>query len=230
MKHIFIFLAIINVAYFFYGLLSGSFADDVQKAGGTLTTSLKPIVESNSFTNDEIKHLYSSAGVEKHSLPDAVKANMCVLVGPFESLLYAEYFQEEIVVHQIDSQIHLLSLNRPLFEIVIDLAVVEENPLEILMRLQKADIEGFLVEEGERKSISLGRFIDEATAIDRKNIARSLGLEAQIIPVDGREKNYWVEINNRFADKLSELVINGSLREKKLIEIKQNVCLGIANN
>lgn len=228
MKYIFVFLLVVNVGYFFWiNIERVSWPQGDLKSSGIKDSSSSTSSDLVSI-NQEIENLYQVAASAHSPVPSP---SLCVLVGPFESLLYAEYFQENLAQHDVVGEIHHLPANKTLYELTVKIDGAVENPVEVLYQLRERNLEGFIVgDKHGNKKISLGRFVDPEALEDRRLSVEAMSLASEINQLESQEKIHWVEIKNQFAEKLNGLMINGALVKKNYIEIKQNVCLGIANN
>lgn len=236
MKNIFIFLIAINAifaGYVFWG--KGALADErreVQMDSSALKVSSLALFSE--LTDDEVAYAEKPEDVPESSPSDLMQAgdSGCVLVGAFDSLLYAEYFLEKMI--SLGGKASIKKLSTPgeqRHNVLVHPFDERDTVFETLFKIKEMGLNGAIVSGADNKSqVSLGSFEGVEGAQDLIERMNAQGVKAFTYSLREAKKSIWVELDMRFGGKIDEEVIKFASDKNNYIEIRQNVCLGIANS
>lgn len=235
MRAIFFLLLAVNVAffaqqYFFAG------------SGVSIATVNAPGGSDDSRNNLQLlaEHSGKDLPIKKTANPDVVippaestdiQAPLCVMLGPYEQLLQAEYAVERLSALGGNAHIATLEIKAgESFWVYKEPEVSEREALNRLYELQKKNIESHIITKGElANGISFGRFSSYAEAEQQLTTIKNLGYEVQIKIMDKTIQETWVVLDAINAEKIDTVVWLELLSRQNGLEKRQNFCLGVAS-
>lgn len=157
--------------------------------------------------------------------------SLCTLVGPFPSLLKAEYFTERITALNVRAMPKEVKMPAgPGYWVYLKPEPSRREALRVLAELQAKGIDSYVIPKGDLENgISLGMFSQKTLADARVEETESLGLVAKIDIVERTYKEIWVVLNKKEALKLSDTSWAGLMEGYDDLERRQNFCLDVAS-
>lgn len=234
MKNIFIFLVVINAVFASYvfwgnGALASEKTDKQLKSKSGNISSLALLSE---LSSDEIAHTEKPEQKIGSQSNGFVPAGGCILVGEFDSLLYAEYFLEKMIPMGVTASIKKLpAASAQRHSVLVHPFGGQNSVFEILFKVQEMGYSGTVVSGADGQShVALGDFEQIEDAYELIGRANRHGIKTFIYTISEIKESIWVELDLRFGGKIDEEVIKFASDKNNYIEIRQNVCLGIANS
>lgn len=232
MRAIFLVLLIANLAFFAYHYLNKK-QDAVSpvvrfKEPAETKTNLQLLSETDNRGAHERSPI--SAAIPSSAL-EAVKGDLCTMVGPYEQLLQAEYAAERLVALGVAAHITPIEIQEgEIFWVHLKPEMSEKEAVRRLYELQKKNIDSHVITKGElANGISFGRFADYMEAEAKLQEVKAQGYEGAIKRLPKTIQETWVVIDAGFAEKIDGSVWADLLSKQSGLEKRQNVCLGVAS-
>lgn len=232
MRAIFLVLLIANLAFFAYHYLNKK-QDAVSPVmrfneSAETKTNLQLLSETDNRGPHERSPI--SAAIPS-SVLEAVKGDLCTMVGPYEQLLQAEYAAERLVALGVAAHITPIEIQEgEIFWVHLKPEVSEKEAVRRLYELQKKNIDSHVITKGElANGISFGRFADYMEAEAKLQEVKAQGYEGAIKRLPKTIQETWVVIDAGFAEKIDGSVWADLLSKQSGLEKRQNVCLGVAS-
>ena len=233
MKLIFIVLLIGNLLFFAFHFFGRPASVELKpvatehKSLGNLQTIAERDAKGKPVTK-EVKKI--TPAVDAASLVDGA-AEKCELIGPFAELLHAEYLVERLTSLDVASAVRQVEIaDGKNYWVYLKPEMSEKEALRRLSEIQQSKaIDSYIIPSGElANGISFGQFPNEKEANAKAEQIRAQGYAAEIKEVPKSHNETWVEVREKFGQKISEEKWLGLLKEEKAIERRQNYCLGVA--
>lgn len=232
MRAIFLVLLIANLAFFAYHYLSKK-QDAVSPVmrfneSAETKTNLQLLSETD---NRGLHERSPISAVIPSSVLEAVKGDLCTMVGPYEQLLQAEYAAERLVALGVAAHITPIEIQEgEIFWVHLKPEMSEKEAVRRLYELQKKNIDSHVITKGElANGISFGRFADYMEAEAKLQEVKAQGYEGAIKRLPKTIQETWVVIDAGFAEKIDGSVWADLLSKQSGLEKRQNVCLGVAS-
>ena len=231
-------LVVINIGIFIYFELfqSASVADSGASSSGNV-----PALSSNSLVLlGEVSDSISSSDsvsdepgsqVSPEPRPRKPSAGLCSLVGPFEKLLSAEFFQEELNNRELRSEIRsILISSETQYWLHLPSLGSRKEALRKLSELQQKGIDSYVIPSGDlANGISLGVFSveDRAKAMQAKIVNQ--GYQPEVVAVPKEQREIWLYLAAGESGKLSDEQWVELLSSSKYLQKRQNLCSDVAS-
>ncbi len=156
---------------------------------------------------------------------------LCVVVGPFPTLLRAEYFVEALAALEVGAEVRELEVPEGEgYWLYLPPEPSKKLALERLREVQAQDIDSYLIPRGElANGISLGMFTREALALEQQAAVAELGYDADIKVITRTRSEIWVRVDRPQSQRLSRATWHQLLEREKGVEKLQKYCQGVAS-
>ncbi|PCK08778.1 MAG: SPOR domain-containing protein [Alteromonadaceae bacterium] len=156
---------------------------------------------------------------------------LCEMLGAFPDRLSADDFVERLKAIEVASSVQELEL--PAGEGYWVYLPPENNRGEALRKLselQSRGVDSYVIPKGELENgISLGMFSKKNLADARIEQLKSLGLEPKIESIERTYREFWVMLEHREEEKMSDLTWEKTLKDNKMLQRRQNYCFALAS-
>lgn len=158
-------------------------------------------------------------------------SDLCTLVGPFNELLRAEYFQEHLRSLGVVSQVKLLEVpGASSYWVYQSPQPSRKAALRRLQELQAKGLDSYVIPKGELENgISFGLYSVERGAQQRLTQIIDLGYEASIRKVDRTVEEIWVSMRAPETDRIGDELWFELLNREEGLEMRQNFCPAVAS-
>lgn len=158
------------------------------------------------------------------------KPKLCEIVGPFEGEKQAKDMVERLRAWDVKSEVRSLQLPAgPGYWVYLEPEANRKAALRKLAELQSRGVDSYVIPKGELEhGISLGMFSKKALADARMVEAESMGLTPRMQTIERTYREVWVMLNHQEDEKMSEISWSRVLDEKKVLQRRENFCLGVA--
>jgi len=160
------------------------------------------------------------------------REDLCDMVGPFPTLLKAEYLQEHLQSLEVLAQVRELDVPEGVgYWVHLPPEPSREEALRRLREVQSKQIDSYMIPRGElANGISFGMFIHKELAEARLQEMQKQGYAAQVREIVRTQKEIWVVLARGQGQKMSENAWNKLLDSEKGIKKQQKYCQGVASD
>lgn len=222
MRLIFIFLAVVNLAF----LLGHFLLPQNNKAVAAAPRAEIPIAGNLQLLSEvgAVEARPAVAAPGPHN-------DLCTMVGPFVQLLHAEYLVERLGALNVVAEVAQLNIkDGDVYWVYLAPEMSEKDAWGRLHELQQKNIESHLITRGElMNGISLGRYGDLQKAQAKKDAISAQGYRAEILTMPKMINETWVVIEQGSDASLANSFWSDVLAQDSLLEKRQNVCSGVAS-
>ena len=150
---------------------------------------------------------------------------LCTLVGPFASLLRAEYFTERLAALDIAANIKELTVNTGSNHwVYLKPEISRKEALRRLAELQKKGIDSYIIPTGNlANGISLGIYTSRERAVTMHDRAIEMGYKPEINDLPRQQQQIWVFLTANQASALDEEMWLNLLANENPIERRKNI-------
>ena len=151
---------------------------------------------------------------------------LCTLVGPFASLLRAEYFTERLAALDVAANIKELTVNTGSNHwVYLKPEISRKEALRRLAELQKKGIDSYIIPTGNlANGISLGIYTSRERAVTMHDRAIEMGYKPEITDLPRQQQQIWVFLTANQASALDEEMWLNLLANENPIERRKNIC------
>ena len=151
---------------------------------------------------------------------------LCTLVGPFVSLLRAEYFIERLAALNVAANIKELTIKTGSNHwVYLKPEISRKKALRRLAELQKKGIDSYIIPTGDlANGISLGIYTSRERAVAMHDRAIDMGYTPKISDVPRQQQQIWTFITANEASMLDEETWLSLLANESPIERRKNIC------
>lgn len=218
-------LALILQLTLFGGEDEGASVPATPQASVSQDKSLQLLRELNA---DTVRRMMSSRPTE----PPASSAEaMCTLVGPFETLLKAEYLVERLAALEVEARIEDLEIPGEIgYWVYLPPLETRRQAFNKLREIQAKGIDSYVIPRGElANGISFGMFSRQDLAKNRVADMRSQGYAAEIKETPRIYRETWVVVAPGQAQYLDAGMWQTVLEGSDNVERRQNFCPTVAS-
>lgn len=229
MKLIFIALLVGNIAFLGFELVTGKPAPrphSIQQFG-----NLQTLAERDTKTKGGLKEAKKRMPEIVSQVSSGGSGEQCQLVGPFSELLHAEYLVERLNGLGVPSVVKYIEIaDGKNYWVYLKPEMSEKEALRRLYEVQAKSIDSYIIPSGElANGISFGQFSEIKDANLKAEQIRLQGYAAEVKEIPKSHSEIWVEVKDKYAQKINDQQWLDLLKEEKSIEKRQNYCLGVAN-
>lgn len=156
---------------------------------------------------------------------------LCEMVGPFEKASEALAFIDELAGIEIASEVQQISVPAGMrYWVYLTPSSTRKEALQRLGALQSQGVDSYVIPKGELENgISLGMFSQKSLADSRITAMRKLGLQPLLEEVERTENERWVMLKRGEGEKINKYTWEKLLEGKKMLQKRENYCLGVAS-
>lgn len=163
------------------------------------------VMQKSASNEDGVSKTFTQHGealvlvADLSAIPVKKVIDACVSVGPLETLELAQQAYQRLAARNVKSEIvekdTLISVD---YWVIIPPRPSERQALRLLKQLQLADIDSYVVTQGDyANAISLGLFTVQSSAHRIKNKMVNAGFDAIIQEIPRRQIRYWLEAESK---------------------------------
>lgn len=158
------------------------------------------------------------------------RPDICEIVGPFDGEGAAVEMVERLKALDVHSEVRSLQLPAgPGYWVYLEPEPNRKSALRKLAELQSRGVDSYVIPKGELENgVSLGMFSKKTLADARMTEAESMGLAPRMQTIERTYREVWVMLNHQEDEKMSEISWSRVLDEKKVLQRRENFCLGVA--
>ena len=227
MRWIVLFLLIVNVAYFGWGVVQQSGpkgnaskqVDSPVLGGQKLVLLTERLPQASSSVPPPAPVIPKEEQSPVHRGLDKVeikKESMCVSVGPYQEEVLGRTLVKNLAVEGVASELDRLELDKEMqYWVILPPAATRKEAMQSLRNLQAKKIDSYLISSGElRNSISLGLFSKKQSAQGVLVSVKEAGFPAQMVEKERIRSEFWVRISpgqplENVEKTLETLVVEG---------------------
>ena len=170
----------------------------------------------------------SSRPVTSLATPDTLASDeeLCTLIGPFPSLLRAEYFNERLAALDVMANIKELTVSTGSnYWVYLKPEISRKEALRRLSELQKKGIDSYIIPRGNlANGISLGIYTNQTLAVTMRDRTKEMGYAPEIIETPRQQQQIWIFLTTREASVLNEETWLNLLSNEDSLEKRKNIC------
>ena len=151
---------------------------------------------------------------------------LCTLIGPFPSLLRAEYFNERLAALDVMANIKELTVSTGSnYWVYLKPEISRKDALRRLSELQKKGIDSYIIPRGNlANGISLGIYTNQTLAVTMRDRTKEMGYAPEIIETPRQQQQIWIFLTTREASVLNEETWLNLLSNEDSLEKRKNIC------
>lgn len=162
---------------------------------------------------------------------EGVDKELCMFVGPFETVEAAQQLVERLIAMDIDGRVADMEIPAGQgYWVHLEPLESRREALRRLSELQAQGVDSYVIPKGDlMNGISLGMFSQESLAQARAREMREAGLDAKIDVIERTYKEIWVSMPDADARNLGDQAWQRLLESDKNVDRRQNFCLHVAS-
>ena len=175
---------------------------------------------------DHLSRRQQTVSTPKQDHMTATGETLCTLIGPFATLLRAEYFTERLAALDVAANIKELSVSTGLNHwVYLKPEVSRKEALRRLSELQKKGVDSYVIPTGNlANGISLGIYSSKERAIAMQERVTKHGYSPEIAEVPRQRQQIWVFLTTNDASAVDEETWLSLMVNEQGTEKRQNIC------